>query len=71
MHRTHATRRPAAPSRDTVALALALQPQGPGRPFHAAVATTQGQQMEFHSLSELVNYLVRLSVDTPPPEGLK
>lgn len=55
----------------TLALAMALQPQGPGQAFHAAIVTAQGQQLEFSSLSELVNYLVRVSLIDLPPEGLR
>lgn len=54
-----------------VALVMALQPQSPGRPFHAAVVTAQGEQWEFHSLPELVRYVVSLSVHPPPPDGLR
>lgn len=58
-------------STGSLALALALQPQTPNQPFQAAVVTTQGQHLQFTSLTELVNYLVRVSLAEPPPEGLR
>lgn len=63
--------RPHTADRGALALAMALQAARAGRPWHAAIVTTDGQRREFHSLAELVKYLAEVSLDGPPPTGLR
>ena len=58
-------------ARHPIALAIAVQPPGDGQPWHAALVTADGQRREFDSISEFVQFLVALSLDSPPAQGLR
>lgn len=62
--------RSGAAAQEAIALAVALQPMGPGRPWHAALVLASGERREFDSLTAFVQYLVGLSLPQPPP-GLR
>ncbi len=58
-------------SREPIALAIAIHPPTVGRPWHAALVTADGRQQTFGSVTDLVQFLVALSLDSPPDPGLR
>lgn len=58
-------------ARHPIALAIAMQPPCEGHPWHATLVTADGQRREFDSISEFVQFLVALSLDSSPAQGLR
>jgi hypothetical protein len=65
---------PASPNalRVDLRFELTLTREGPAPSWHACLAgALPGERLRFESLPELIRYLMRLDLQSPPPRGIR